>query len=224
MAIQKKRSHPNSLPGNFLFLAAFSAAMSTYSLASEDYCTAEYDVTRKTGVLTSQRVRALAEVDFSEARDGVTTVGANLVKYHGIAQLGRMDVIEFKDVSIQLVRNPDRELRVSEIHISSTRGQASFRLTAGTQIENLIQVQLTDESILEGRDPERLSLEETLRLLGFTGEIRQVALEALQSPCARAQEEGGTRLLINILRKYTATGNLPESQSGSRPSIPSPRD
>ena len=224
MAIQKNLSHPNSLTRNFLFLAVLSAAMSTPSVASQDYCEAQYDVTRKTGVLTSQRVRALAELDFSEAQDGVTALSANLVKYQGIAQLGGMEVTEFKDVSIQLVRNLDRELRVFEIHISSTQGQASYRLTAGAKIEELIQVQFTDERILEGRDPGRLPLGETLRLLGFTGEIRQVALEALQSPCARTQDEGGARLLINILRKHTTAGNLPESQPGSRPSIPGPRE
>jgi len=194
-----------------LALAAILSSAASASV-SEDYCEEDLQSQTQTGVLTRRSIKAHAELDFAESRDGVLALSATSVKAEGIPQIPSSMKYTVKDFSMHLVRerdlstgvgNPgDASVRVYRLFISSQAGSATFQLVGGTLLEKPIHISFENEQLLEGRDPQQLPLSETLRLLGFRGEVRQAALQVVHSECALSQDASGTRLLQRIIRKF----------------------
>jgi len=213
---QKRLSSLNSFSSSFAraltATLVLAAILSSAASASEDYCEGDFQSHTQTGVLTQRSVKAHAELDFAESKDGVLALSATSVKAEGIPQIPSSMNYTLKDFSMHLVRerdlstgvgNPgDASVRVYRLFISSQAGSATFQLVGGTLLEKPIHISFENEQLLEGRDPQQLPLSETLRLLGFSGEVRQAALQVVHSECALSQDASGTRLLQRIIRKF----------------------
>jgi len=184
---------------NFLLMSTLAPALAS---ASQDYCEAAFETTTSTGTLTRRTIKSYAELDLSDVRDGVIQLSTHSVKIEGIPQLPKTLNYTVNEFGIRLERNVDRELRVNHIYLSSPLGDATFQLVGGTLIENLLEIRLDNDKVLEGMDRQRLTLKDVSRLLGFSGELKQVALKALQSECTLSQDATGTRLLQGIIRKF----------------------
>jgi hypothetical protein len=185
--------------------------------AFPDYCEIQNQYSTQTGVLSRRTVTARAELDFSEAQDGVIALNATSLKIDGIPQLPQSLSYTLNEMVIHLERNVDREMRANHIYVSSPLGSAVFQLAGGALIEKLMEFRLEDEKRLEGIDPQQLTLSQTFRVLGFTAEIRQAALRVLQSDCALSRGSSGARLLLGVIRRVDMSAPLQVPDLGCPP-------
>jgi hypothetical protein len=188
----------------------FAFPQLTLASSSEaEVCEATFERSTSTGVLTRHINRGWADLDFSATDEGVLTLDGFSIVIDGIPQTSRVRYSDLKNVSIQLeklpefstgVGNPgDVAVKRNRLHVFSEVGSAVFDLTAGGKIQRVVDVQFVNEKTLEGRDPHRIPLPQLLHILGFSAELKQAALKALDSPCAEEKRLPSVNLLKHLL-------------------------